>query len=304
MAFVWVQQWVALPFIAEGHMGDLTHASQPLALETAATGFARDGNQGLAFSSPSPYKPPDNAAPFYSQLSAIPHNQHRPDHRSVAQSSSQYPVQDYGASQLNMSSIAGALPEYSSVDDMLPNPHAQQSLPRSTSGASTAIYHPGHNMQMAAYPSPGMSSHNSYGAGFVAGPYQQTFAPAQGPQQTAYSPYAANQSLMAGRISVQTTYQGYPQASQYMYYPEPYGVHGQFAHGYPAHGLQGQGIYDRRTNIPTAQLGDNLQNNGFTGNRRGPGGTQDDTAAMGSMLTTPFSRSPGKRFPHLKQLAD
>jgi hypothetical protein len=298
MAFVWVQQWVALPIIPEGHMGDPTPASQPQALDTAATGFARDGNQSLAFSSTPPYKSQDNGAPFYSQLSAIPHSQFRPDHRSTVQLSLQYPGQEHGKSPLNMSSMAGALPEYGSVDEAAANSQAQQSVPRSLSSASSAAYHLGQNQQMGNHTSAVLSSHTPYGAGFATGPYQQAFVPSQGSQQAAYSPYAANQSR-----SMQTTYQGYPQASQYMYYPAPYGLHGQFTHGYAAQGVQGQGMYDPRTSIPTTQIVDRVQENGFAVNRMSPGVIQGDNPAMGSMITSPFVQAPGETPSHFKRTA-
>jgi hypothetical protein len=297
MAFVWVQQWVALPVVYEGQgpMGDLPPGTRAQALDSAATGFARDGNQGL--STPSS-KPQDNTTPFHSQLSAIPQNQLRPDFRPSAHSTTQYLSQEHGASPLNMSSMAGALPEYGSVDDASVNPQGSQSIPRSLSGASTSavVYQLGQNLQLPAHAPGGMPNHPPYGNAYVANPYQQQ-AFSQSSQHNAYPQFGANQSRMP-TASMQAAYQNYPGPSQYMYYPAPYGHQGQYNPGYPAQGLQSQALYGRRGSTTDVTAGLTSPHNmnyqhldgGFQGPRVGTGGLQGDQAVMG----LPFTRTQGK----------
>lgn len=296
MTFVWVQQWFALPVVYEGQapMGDLPPNSRPQALDNAATGFARDGNQNISAAS---QKSPDVSTPFYSQLSAIPQSQTRPDYRSSGHPTAQYPPQDHGASLLNMSSIAGALPGYGSIEDTSANPQGSHALPRSLSGASTsaAIYQTGQNFQMPPHASSGMP-HPSYGNGFAAGHYQQqTYA--QGSQHNTYAPFGPNQARMPP-TSMQPTYQNYPGASQYMYYSAPYGHQGQYSHGYPVQGLQNQALYGRResmTDTSAAMVSPQHMNyqqidGGFPGTRVGTIGPQGDQVEMG----LPFMRAQGK----------
>lgn len=297
MAFVWVQQWVALPVVYEGQgpMGDLPPGSRPQALDSAATGFARDGNQGPSTSS---YKSPDNTTPFHSQLSAIPQGQLRPDYRSPTHTTAQYPPQEHGASPLNMSSMAGALPEYGSIDDASVNPQSQ-SVPRSLPGASTSavVYQLGQNLQMPIHASGSMPSHPSYGNAYAAGPYQQQ-AFGQGSQHGAYPPFGPNQSRMPA-ASMQTVFQNYPGPSQYMYYPAPYGHQAQYNPGYGAQSLQSQAVYGRRGSTTDTTAGLTSPHNmsfqhiegGFQDTRVGTGGLQGEQASMG----LPFMRGQGRR---------
>jgi hypothetical protein len=246
MAFIWVQQWVALPVVHEGQMGDLPPGSRPQGLDMTATGFARDGNQGLALSSLSPLKSPDNNAPFYSQLSTLPQQLPRPEFRTSANTSTQYSSQEHGASLLNMASMVGALPDYASVDDASLN-LTQHPTTRSLAGASMSAvaYQPGQNIHTPTHASGSMPSQSSYGTGYSTSPYSQAFVPSQVSQHAVY-PHYANQPRMSGGTSMQMPYQNYPQASQYMYYAAPYGAQGQFAHGFSSQGAQGQGVYDKR----------------------------------------------------------
>jgi hypothetical protein len=301
MAFVWVQQWVALPVIYEGPMGDLPTGSRPQALDSAATGFARDENQNLPASSLSPYKSPDNTTPFYSQLSAIPQNHLRPDFRSSTHPTAQYPPQDHGQTSLNMGSMSGALPDYNSVDDASVNPQSLQSVPRSLPGPSTS----GVAYQLGQMPAPGSGSlpnHPPYGNAYAAGPYQQQHAFNQGSQHTAYPPFATNQPRMPGGNSIQPAFQNYMQPSQYMYYSTPYGPQGQYNPGYPAQGAQGHTMYERRGSMAGASVGIGSPHSmdfqhhdgGFAGARMGLGGLQGDQAAVGSVFSSPFARVQGK----------
>lgn len=279
MAFLWVQQWVALPVIHEGQMGDIPPGSRPQALDNAATGFARGGHQNQPLSSPSPYKPLDNSAPFHSQLSSLPQNQLRPDFRPSAQ----YMPQEHGPSPLNMGSMAGALPDYSSMED------GQQALPRSLSGASTSavVYQLSQNLQAPAHAPGNMPNHSAYGLGYGGNPYSQNQAyvaspgnPQQGPYQ-----YAPMQSRMHMGPSMQPPYHSYPHAPQYMYYPTPYGSQAQFTPSFPAQGGQTQAGYDRRGSMDFSHPDPTF------GSRMGPGNPQ-----------TPFAQTLGKLFLTLQAL--
>lgn len=280
MAYIWVQQWVALPVVHEGQMGDLPPGSRPQGLDITATGFARDGNQGLALSSLSPLKSPDNNAPFYSQLSALPQQPPRPDFRSSANPSTQYTSQEHGASLLNMASMVGALPDYGSVEDTSLN-LTQHSVPRSLAGTSTSAmtYQSGQSILTTAHATGGLPGQSSYGAGYATGSYPQAFVPSQVSQHAVY-PHYANQPRMPGGSSMHVPYQNYQQASQYMYYAAPYGAQGQFAHGFPAQSAQGQGVYDKRgsaTGVLTGQQEETLHSNSaFAGPRIGGGNLQSD----------------------------
>ena len=285
MAFVWVQQWYALPVVFEGPMGDLPPQSRGQALDSAATGFLREGHQGHPASSSSPYKAPDNNTPFYSQLSSIPQTQLRPDYRSPAHPSA---PQEHGATPLNLSSMAGALPDYGSVDDASLHPHGSQSIPRSLSGPSTStvVYQLGQNLQMPAHAS-GNLPNSSYGTGYAVGPYQQ--------QAFGHPPFAANQSRM------------YPQPAQHMYYSAPYGQYSynsgfhSMGMGMPQSGPVGSN--ERRGSMAGASVGltspqnmDFQHHDGtFAGARMGPGVLQGDQAVIGSTFGAPYARVPGKK---------
>lgn len=291
MAFFWVQQWVALPVIYEGPpMGDLPPGSRPQALDSAATGLAREGNQTLSSPGLSPYKSPDNSTPFYSQLSAIPQHQPRSDFRSPTHATPQHPPQDHGASSMNMASMAGALPEYGPVDNAIAMQHGSQSIPRSLSGASTSavVYQLGQNLQMPTQAPGSMSGHQHYGNAYAAGPYQQQ-AFVQGAQHTAYPPFAAGQSRISSNYSI---------PSPYMYYPPPYGHPSQYNSGYSTQGTPSQAMYDRRGSMAGASVGPSPpsmefqhHDSVFTGARIGG----PEQATMGPGFGPPFARMQGKR---------
>lgn len=293
MSFIWVQQWVPLPVIFEGPMGDLPPQSRPLALDSAA-GFAREGSQIPSTSSSSLYKSPDNHTPFHSQLSSIPQTQLRPDHRSP----SQYAPQEHGATPFSMGAMAGALPEYSPVDDASAHPQGSQAIPRLLSGASTSavVYQLGQNLQIPSH----VSAAPSYETSYAVGPYQQqAFGP--NTQHSAYHPFTGNQSRMPGGASMQTAFQNYAQPSQYMYYPAPYGHQGHYASGYAAPGAQNQGMYERRgsmagtsVNINSPQNVDFQHHGGtFSVTRMGPGGLQSEQGVIGSAFGGAFNRVQG-----------
>ncbi|KAH7402012.1 YT521-B-like domain-containing protein [Phaeosphaeria sp. MPI-PUGE-AT-0046c] len=289
MAFFWVQQWVALPVIYEGPpMGDLPPGSRPQASDSAATGLARDGNPSLSSPGSSPYKYPDNGTPFYSQLNALPQHQLRPDFRSPTHATPQHSSQDHGASSMNMATMAGALPEYGSIDSTTAMPQGTQSIPRSLFGASTSAvaYQLGQNLQMPAQTPVSMSGHQHYNNMYATGPYQQQ-AFVQGAQHTAYPPFPAGQSRMPTNYSM---------PPQYMYYPTPYGHQGQYNAGYSSQTAPNQAMYDRRGSMTGTSVGLNPPNmefqhhdNAFTGPRVGGA----EQAAMGPGFGPQFSRMQG-----------
>ena len=287
---MWIQQWVALPVVYEQQMGELPPDSRPQALDSATTGLARDGNLLN-----SPYKSLDNNAPFYSQLSAIPQGQLRSDFRSPPHTSTQFQYQDHGSSLMNMNLMAGALPEFASFEDASVN---SQSVPRSLSGASTSAvaYQLGQNLQMPAHASGSLPTHPSYGLGFGPTPYQQTYMLSQGPQHGSYPPFATNPPRLPGTTTTQAPYQSYGQASQYMYYPTPYEVQGQFAPGYAAQGSQGHSMYGRRASLTSSGPGADFSHieNGFPGARIAPMNLHGEQGQVGSTYSMPFPSGPGK----------
>ncbi|KAF1915013.1 YT521-B-like domain-containing protein [Ampelomyces quisqualis] len=298
MAFFWVQQWVALPVIYEGPMGEIPPHPRPQALDSSAvTGFARDGTTNLPASNVSPYKITDNSTPLYSQLSAPSQNHLRPDHRSPAHATPQPSSQEHGTSPLNMGPMAGALPVYGTIDNASATAHAPQSIPRSLPGApaSAVAYQLGQTFQMPGQAPGNISSHHQYGSAYAAGLYQQQ-AYLQGTQQS-YSQFVGNRSRMPA-TELQTGYQHFPGPSQYMYYSAPYGHQPQYNPGFPA---QGQAMYDRRGSIASASPVLNSSYNidyqhhdaSFASARLGVSGMQVEQSTMGSAFSPPFPRVPG-----------
>jgi hypothetical protein len=206
-------------------------------MDNATTGLARDGNTSGSVSTS--LKSPDSNDPFYSQLSGLPQSQLRPEFRSHTHVNGSYQPQEHGTSPLNMGAMTGTLPSYNANDNASMNP---QTVPRSLSGASTSAvaYQLGQNLQM---PPGNMSTHAAYGPGFATGLPQQPFMPQQGSQYSAYPSFATTQSRLAGAAPMHPSYQNYQQASQYMYYPVPYGPQGQFNPGFST---QSQAMYERK----------------------------------------------------------
>jgi hypothetical protein len=303
MAFFWIQQWVALPVVYEGPMGDLPPGSRPQASDSAAPGFVRDGNPSLPASTLSPYKSPDDSTPFYSQLSGIPENQLRPDYRSPTYATTQYPTGEHGASPLNMASMAGTLPDYGSMDVASATQQGSQSVPRSLSGASasTVMYQLGQNLQMPGQALSSMSGRHQYGTAYATGPYQQQ-AFVQSSQHAPYPPFAASQSRMPAN-ALQMGFQNYPGASQYMYYSAPYGHQGQYNPGHPAQSSQNHAMYERGGSMAGVPVGMNNpqgtdyqhHNSNFTGAHLSTGGLQGEQAAIGPAFGSAFPRVQGKR---------
>ncbi|KAF2683438.1 hypothetical protein K458DRAFT_305401 [Lentithecium fluviatile CBS 122367] len=272
-------------------MGDMPHGSGPQALGITATGLAQDEHQGT----PNPtlnLKSPSNNTPFYSQLSAIPQTQPRPDLRSPAHPQSpHYPTQDHGASSMNMGVMAGALPDFASVNVAQGNPAMLQHDQRQLSGASTSalVYQLQQNLQIPGPTSGSLPSH--YGAGFNASQFQQNFAPQQGSQHPNYAQFPTGHQRVAGPGPMQTPYQSFPQHSQFLYYPGPYGPQAQYSQGFPGQNNQGQAVYGRRQSVEMPQ-----QEGGFTINRMVSSSMQDP-GAVGPMFGGPFVQAPGYQHP-------
>ncbi|KAF1945387.1 hypothetical protein EJ02DRAFT_53952 [Clathrospora elynae] len=267
-------------------MGDLPPSSQPQTMDLATAGFVRDGNPSAPSSTL--VKSPDNNFPFYSQLSALPQGQPRPDFRSPTHPAAHYQSQEHGASSLNMGSLAGALPDYGAGDDASFNP---QSIPRSLSGTSPSAvaYQLGQNLHTQAFGN--MTSHPSYGPGFSTGAHQQTFMPQQGSQYGAYPSFGANQSRLA---FMHAPYPNYQQPSQYMYYPVSYGSQGQYNPGLAVQAAQGQTMYGRRASLGQGQHMEFLHMESNSSDARmAPWNFQGDPSAIGSPYGALFVQASG-----------
>lgn len=290
MSFVWVQQWFALPIIIEGQMGDLPPDSRSHTMDFNAAGLRDDQHAPLPSSSP--YKVQDNNTPFYSQLSSIQQGQHRPEQRPSAQPNPYYPSQQHDASSFKMGAMAGALPDYGSDT----HHQASQSIPRSLSGASTSalVYQLGQSLQMPAHAPGNMPVHPSYGSGYATSPYQQGYMAQQTAQNGVFPTYNPNQSRVQGVPSMQNPYQQpYPQPSQYMYYPAPYGAQGQYPSGFAAQNVQNQAMFGRRASLVTAPIGMPGQSVELSPHE---GSYTGAPVASAAAFGAPFYQGPGRCF--------
>ncbi|KAF2655338.1 hypothetical protein K491DRAFT_704632 [Lophiostoma macrostomum CBS 122681] len=250
MAFVWVQQWIALPVVLEEQMGDLPPGSVHQPVDIATAGLAHDEHQHSAFKSPS------SGTPFHSQLSAIPQGQARPDIRSPGLATSpHYPLQEHGMSSLNMGAMAGALPEYASQDAGQSSAQAHQQAQRPLSGASTSalVYQLQQNLQMPGHASGSLQAQSPYNTGFAPGQYQPNFVSPQG-AHTNYAHFHPSQQRMPAQNTMQTAYQNFHQPSPYVYYPPAFGGQGQFPQGFPPQAGQPQTMYGRRPSLTNTQM--------------------------------------------------
>jgi hypothetical protein len=288
MAFVWVQQWIALPVVVEEQMGDIPPGPGPQPLDITATGLARDEHQGTSNPNLS-LKSSSSNTPFYSQLSAIPQAQLRPDLRSPTHpQGAHYPTQDHGPSPMNMGAMAGALPDYASANTAHGNPSMPQHDQRQLSGASTSalVYQLQQNMQVPGPASGSLPPH--FGSGFNVSQFQQNFVPAQASQHHNYPQFPTGQQRVAAPGPMQG-YQNFPQHSQYMYYPGPYGPPAQYAQNFSGQGSQNQTMYGRRQSTEILQ-----QDGSFAGHRMAPNNMQGDAGGGGSMFTAPFVQAQGR----------
>lgn len=301
MAFVWIQQWVALPIIIEDPMGDIPPGSGPQSLDVAAAGLAQGEHQSASIQASSPQKPPSNNTPFYSQLSSIPQQQPRPDLRSPTHPANpHYTPQDHGATPLNMGAMSSALPEYTLVDGAPPH-HVQ----RQFSGASTPalVYQLQQNLQMHGHGSSPLPAQPAYGPGFGTGQFQQNYIPPQAAGHATYGAFPAVQQRVPGPNSMHPSYQAYPPPpSPYMYYPGAYAPQATYAQGFAGQNAPGQQAYGRRPSIPSPYAavsgpdGDMPQSDGMFANahRVGPPTMQGDPNASGNMFGGQFVQPTGK----------
>lgn len=303
MAFVWVQQWIALPVVIEEPMGDLPSGSGPQTLDITAAGLAHDDLHAHQQQSTSNVRPSSSNTPFYSQLSSIPQSQLRSDLRSPAHATSPPFAQDPNATSFNMGALTAALPDYGLVEGSQP----QQPV-RQLSGASTSalVYQLQQNLQVHGQPSNALPVQSGYGHAYGAGQFQNNYIPTHAPPHTSYGAFSSNQQRGPGPSPMQGPYQNYPQQPQYMYYPAPYG--GQpFASGFAGPNAQSQAMYGRRpssnsSHVPMPGQGmDMSQQEAMysTGHRAGPGAVQGDPAPMGWMPGGQFVQHSGKYSPRL-----
>lgn len=253
MAFVWIQQWVALPVLLEEQMGDISTRPGSQPLDITAAGLAHDEHQSNPKPSPPNLTSTTSSTPFYSQFSSIPQVQLRPNLRSPAQPTSpHYPPPDHGSASLNMGTMAGALPEYGSVDVAQGSFPVAQHNQRHLSGASTSalVYQLQQNLQVAGPPS---GSLHAYGPGFSTGQFPPNFVPTHPSQHLNYSSFPPNSQRVPAPGPMQPSYQNFPpqpsQPSQYLYYPAPYGSQAQYSPGFPEQNLQNQAMYGRRPSL-------------------------------------------------------
>lgn len=250
MAYVWVQQWVALPVIVEEQqMGDVPPdagigPSGRLSAEDEAQLSATQYQQGSQIQ---PRAPGANA-PFHTQFSTLPSFPQRiepsriPSQQAFGSLNPQAGQQQQGSS-FNMSAMAGALPDYGPGG---PNPtiHPSQQQPqpqRRLSGASTPalVYQLQQNLQ---YPqgAPNLTSPTSFG-NFPQSQYGGAFGQPPGGHQQSFGPYGSGQQRMG---AMQQPFP-YPQLSQQFYFAQ-----GQQLSNYPGQGGQFPGAYAGRPGQP------------------------------------------------------
>jgi hypothetical protein len=240
MAVFWVQQWVALPIIVEGHMGDVPHDLGSSPPRHGSQEPKQDDPQflGQAPSVPSGSLPvtsrsPGAGAPFYSQYSNLPGQPQRVASSSSLQLGNRY---GGGAGQnqiphgFNMSAMAGALPDYGMHTMNNMQTQAQQPSTQTMSGASTpaVVYQIQQNLQ---YPPQGSATYMNpaqYG-GYVPSQFPGYHQP-HNPQSATYAQYGPGQHRMGADPQ---QFAPYPQvAQQYYYYPGAVGGHGQQPSGF------------------------------------------------------------------------
>lgn len=285
MAFVWVQQWVALPVIVEEQMGD----------GQTGTGFPQSGQSrtgvpqedGYSSIRPGLGSTQDHSAsegapvPFHSQFSSIP--QQFTDGLRMSSTRSPYnttATTESSGSSFNMSALGGALSDY-------PTGSAAQTLPQSLSaqrgisGASTSalVYQLRQNLQYGNSPGGNFPSQQASNSAFGQTQYPSLYIPNQGGQQSGFGGFAQPQQRSAGPSPHQQSFPSYPQhAQQYMYYPQPYGSHGHTPQAFA--GQVPPGSFNRRSSLPSAP-GQGYDPMSQIGNLPGLGRAVGDTNSLG-----------------------
>ncbi|KAF1953882.1 hypothetical protein CC80DRAFT_132326 [Byssothecium circinans] len=278
-------------------MGDLPRGSSSQALDLTAAGIAHDDQHDHASPSSSDLKSPTGNTPFHSQLSSIPQAQLRTDLRSPPHPASPH-YADHGATSMNMSAMAGALPNYGSMDGAQgSHPLPQQAQRQHLSGASTSalVYQLQQNLQMPGTAPGALPAQSPYGHGYATGQFQQNFALPQGSQHTNYPTFPASQQRVHASGQVQGPFQNFIQPSQYMYYPSPYGPQAQYPPTFAGQNTQGQPMYGRRPSMTSSHspihgptMDPPQQDGSFHGSRVPHGNFQAEGAMMGNMFGGQF----------------
>lgn len=253
MAYFWVQQWIALPVIAEEQMGDGS-ANLPSLYPAGGTVIDDGKNNQLRRTNiqAAPEGTVVGSDAFYSQYSTIPPSQSRPEptRPSPQQSQAHFNYSSapgHGASPLNMGTMSSALPDYAMGSNN--RPHSHQFAQQAVSGASTSalVY----QLQQAShYPGQVPGSVSSFNPGFIPSHYPQNFGAGVIPQANMYHSVHTPQSRSAGPSP---SYPNFPQhTQQYFFYP--FGPQGnmpqQYGHPFP----QKQVYQGRRSSLPSVQV--------------------------------------------------
>ena len=225
MAYVWVQQWVALPVVVEELMGDV-----PPDAGIGPTGrlTAEDEvqlpitqlplQQGSQVQSRTAGANPS----FYTQFSSLPSFPQRvepsrppPPQQSLGSFNPQVGQHQHG-STFNMGAMACALPGYGATS---PNPTMQssqhQQMQRRLSGASTlsVVYQLQQNLQHSQGAS-SLANPTSY-VNFPQIHYGSAFGQAEAGHQQSFGPYCSSQQRVGG---MQQPFPPYPQLSPQHFY--------------------------------------------------------------------------------------
>jgi len=220
MAYVWVQQWVALPILVEEQqMGD---APPDAGVRSSSRPLAGDDTQQTTVPYPQvsqvQSKGPAPIAPFHSQYSSLQSYPQRIDPSRMQSPQNFGPInpqagQQQHGSTFSMAAMVGALPDYGSGPA---NPALQQShqTQRRLSGASTpaVVYQLQQSIQypqgISNIPSP-----PSYGS-FPQGQYG-AFAQPSGANQQPFGAYGSSPQRMA---AMPQQFQPYHQLSPQQFY--------------------------------------------------------------------------------------
>lgn len=249
MAFIWVQQWVALPIIAEGPMGDTT--SNPPNQTPEHDVYLHDDKSRAPAGSGVPDVSP------YHQFSGAAQQLRQDASRHQANLGS-YPVQSHQpqSNSFNLGSMASALPDFA----------ATQQAQRVQGGAQSSV-------RGLHY-----SSASPYGGNFASGQFPGTSI------DTSLDGLTGQQPQRHGNLgTAPSPYSPYGQQLPQYYYPNtqfnPSGQHSFFTGA-------GQNVpaYDRRTTAGALQ---NIQPN-YAGNyqNQGLGRTIQGLGGYGDLFTT------------------
>ncbi|KAI9880647.1 MAG: hypothetical protein M1830_001651 [Pleopsidium flavum] len=261
MAVIWVQQWFALPVIAEEpQMGDRLgqEGRQPKDPSNVSLHQARDVDDGGDYLASG--QPQSNKAPYEVHLQA-PTPQQRPEGlrspNAQGQASASYGMaQSQRPAPFNMGGMAGALPEYQPQAHSYGQPPNQQRFP---SGPSTSalVYQLQQISQFAGQTAMNNPAYNPQYAQQYPGMYQQ--GQQITPGASGYGQmHSTQQSHSGGPSPIQPQYPGtsyFPQQhqQQFLYYPSAYTQ--QIP---PAQTIQGRAgpyptAYDRRSSLSYGQ---------------------------------------------------